>query len=97
MAKIALVVAFGAAEGRKDDLIAALKGHAQRTMDNEDGCIRFDVLIPRSGDADIMLYELYRDQAALDEHASSDRLAAFREETKDLVGTRHITITEVQN
>jgi len=97
MSEIALVVSFKATEGRKQELIEGLKGHAQRTLDNEEGCIRFDVLIPRSGNADIMLYELYRDQAALDEHASSDRLKAWREKSTPLVAERSITVTEVQN
>lgn len=97
MSKVALVVSFKATEGRKDELIEGLKGHAQRTMDNEEGCVRFDVLIPRGGDADVMLYELYRDQAALDEHASSDRLKAWRDQSAPLVAERTITITDVQN
>ena len=97
MSKVALVVTFKAAQGRKDELIEGLKGHARRTLDNEEGCIRFDVLSPRGGDADVMLYELYRDQTALDEHASSNRLKAWREESAPLVAERSITITEVQN
>jgi (4S)-4-hydroxy-5-phosphonooxypentane-2,3-dione isomerase len=97
MSKIALVVKFKAAEGRKQALIEGLKGHAQRSLDNEDGCVRFDVLIPRGGDADVMLYELYENQASFDLHSASDHIKMWREMSQDLVAERNITITEVQN
>jgi quinol monooxygenase YgiN len=97
MSNVALVVTFKATEGRKDDLIAGLMGHAKRTLDNEEGCLRFDVLLPRDGAGDVMLYELYRDQAALDEHASSDRLAKWREESAPLVAERQIVIVDLQD
>jgi len=97
MSKIALVVRFKAAAGRKQELIEGLKGHAQRSLDNEEGCIRFDVLVPRGGEADVMLYELYESQAAFDLHSSSDHIKMWREMSADLVAERNITIAEVQN
>lgn len=96
MSKIALVVSFKAAEGRKDELIEGLKGHAQRSLDNEEGCIRFDVLIPRSGEADVMLYELYESQAAFDLHSASDHIKMWRGMSEGMVAERSIVITEVQ-
>ena len=97
MSKIALVVKFKAAEGRKQELIDGLKGHAQRSLDNEEGCLRFDVLLPRGGDADVMLYELYEDQPAFDLHSASEHIKMWREMSQGLVADRNITITEVQN
>jgi quinol monooxygenase YgiN len=97
MSKIALVVRFKAAEGHKQELIEGLKGHAKRSLDNEEGCIRFDVLVPRSGDADVMLYELYADQAAFDLHSASEHIKLWRKLSEGMVAERHIAITEVQN
>ena len=97
MSKIALVVKFTAAEGRREELIEGLKGHAQRSLDNEEGCIRFDVLIPRNGEADVMLYELYASQEAFDLHSASDHIKMWRGMSEGMVAERNITITEVQN
>ena len=97
MSNVALVVAYQVAEGRKDDLVEAVKRHAEGTLADEEGCLRFDVLVPRDGAVEVMLYELYRDQAALDAHRSSDRLAKWREASAELVDGRQITVVDLQD
>ena len=96
MSQIALVVSLTAAAGRRDELIEGLKGHAQRSRDNEAGCIRFDVLIPRDGAADVMLYELYESQAAFDAHTASEHFKMWRGMSEGMVAERSVAITEVQ-
>ncbi len=97
MSGVALVVVYDVAEGCKDDLIAGVKRHAEGTLADEEGCVRFDVLVPRDGAVEVMLYELYRDQAALDEHRASDRLAKWREASAEWLNGRQITVVDLQD
>lgn len=97
MSQVALIVTYKAAPGRKDDLIAGVTRHARGTLEDDEGCVRFDVLEPRGGVGDVMLYELYRDQAALDAHTASERLKLWREESVPLVASREILTVDVRN
>ena len=64
--------------------------HAAGTLAEEAGCLAFDVYVNRKDPNRYALYERYADQAALDLHRFSARLAAHREETDPLIVERRI-------
>jgi autoinducer 2-degrading protein len=98
MARIAIVVHFRIKPGAWEKFDTLIRDHAARTLKEEPGCERFDVLQPLAaagGDADrsrVMLYEVYRDQAALDAHTRNPRLAVVREAYAALIDGRELTI-----
>ena len=76
-----------------------IREHARRALE-EPGCERFDVLQPlnRDGAPDetrVMLCEVYRDQAAVDEHGRNPRLAAVRDAYAPLTEDRRLILCAV--
>jgi autoinducer 2-degrading protein len=99
MARIAIVVEFRVKPGQHAAFDAIIREHAQKTLQEEPGCERFDVLQPvNKGAKDetrIMLVEVYRDQAAFEEHGSNPRLARVREAYSPLIDSRTLHICEM--
>ena len=97
MARVAIVVEFTLKAGQHAAFDRLIREHARRTLEEEPGCERFDVLQPlgRDGAPDetrLMLCEVYRDQAAVDEHGRNPRLAAVRDAYAPLIEDRRLTM-----
>ena len=75
---IVLVVDLHASAGHETDLLNAGIADANNTMQNEPGCIRFDVVQDSVDPAHLWFYEVYRDQAALDKHRNMPHFHAWR-------------------
>ena len=92
MAKLAIIGTIETAPGRTDEVLGALMAHRERCLRDEPGTLQFEVLKPRDSDNTILLYEVYRDDAAFKAHWEGSSSARTREETRDmivkLVGTR---------
>jgi quinol monooxygenase YgiN len=54
-----------------------VKLHAKTSLRNEEGCIRFDVNQSRDDPTLFLMYEMFRDRAALDIHGKAPHVAAF--------------------
>lgn len=93
MSKVVILAELTATEGNYEALLEKMLQHSAASRE-EPGCIRFDLLAPRKGENRLAVYEIYRDQAAFDAHAGSERFQAFREATADLVAGRRIDICE---
>jgi (4S)-4-hydroxy-5-phosphonooxypentane-2,3-dione isomerase len=106
MSKIALVVEFHLKPGRREDFLAHMREHAAATLANVEGCLQFDVLVPREIQFDVpvhqpdnsrvFLYEMYRDEEVLQTHLKSPRVAKTRAGYADMVESRKITRCAVQ-
>lgn len=64
------------AEGR-ERFLAAIEDDAICSERDEPGCLRFNVLQDESDPNRIYLYEIYRDQAALEAHRKTPHFARF--------------------
>ena len=94
MAKIALIVEFNVKSEHREAFIAHIREHAAGTLDEEEGCVQFDVLLPNENGR-VFLYEVYRDEAALKMHMGSERLATTRAGYEDWVEDRVIHVCTV--
>ena len=92
MSKIALVVEFEIKSGHLDDFLSIIREHAAGTLAEEEGCLQFDVLLPKEGGNRVLLYEAYRDDAALELHSNSARLAQTRSRYGDMIENRTINL-----
>ncbi len=90
MSRMALVVTFEIAPGRVPDFLELVRGHAKRCLEREEGCVHFDVMVPREGDNEVMLYEIYADDKALEAHRATRHLAMFRERAAEMIAGRHL-------
>ncbi len=96
MARIVLLVTLKAKTGMRDELLAQLKQHAQRTLARERGCMQFDIMLPLETENEVRLVEIYLSEEALEQHRGSTHLAQFREDTAELVTGREIVECELQ-
>ncbi len=100
MPQISIIVEYETHEGREPEFTALVKDHARRTLFEEEGCLRFEVLKPVDADGApipnrLMVSELYTDQAAVDLHANSPRLAAVRAAFGPMLKSRRLTLAQV--
>ena len=80
MPKLAIIATIEIVPGRMDEYLPLLMAHRARCLKDEPGTLQFEVFRPRDDDAKIMLYELYRDDAAFDAHWNGPSMARVREE-----------------
>ena len=69
------------------ELIAA---NARASLECERGCRRFDVLVDPDEPRRFVLYEIYDDDAAFDEHLRSSHYRGFAEATENEIEHRSI-------
>jgi quinol monooxygenase YgiN len=82
MPKLAIIGTIEVTPGRRDQLLPLLMAHRARCLKNETGItLRFEVLAPYEDDTKVLLYEVYRDDAAFELHRNGASIAQFREET----------------
>lgn len=92
MSKVAIAVEFHVKPEHREAFEKIIREHARLSRETEPGCIRFDVLIPKKDDGRVLLFELYADETAFQEHSSLPRLAETRERYKDMIVERRITV-----
>ena len=95
MSRICLVVDFAVKPGRKAEFLDIIRGHASKTLENEEGCMQFEVCDPVEGENRVFLYEMYADDAAFEVHKTSPTLARTRERYADIVESRDIHVCRV--
>jgi autoinducer 2-degrading protein len=98
--QMSVIVEYEIHDGREEDFTALMKDHARRTLYEEHGCRRFEVLEPVDETGTpipgrLMVSELYIDQSALTAHMESPRLAALRSNIGPLVKSRRLLVSRL--
>jgi len=83
-----LVVHLDITPEKFDEFIEISHAHGKRSVEIEEGCIRFQVMIPQEEPNKVILVEVYQDDEALDFHWNSDHMAAYLEKTGEMVTGR---------
>jgi len=65
MPKLALIATIDVVEGQRDRLLPLLRAHGARSLKDEPGTLQFEALVPREDDTKLLVYEVFRDDAAL--------------------------------
>ena len=95
-----VIVEFEIEEGRAAEFRALIIEHARRTLEEEQGCLRFEVLeiIDRDGSAapgHIMAHEVYASRLAFAQHEQNPRLERVRAAMAPLVKSRRLVLARV--
>jgi (4S)-4-hydroxy-5-phosphonooxypentane-2,3-dione isomerase len=91
MTAFAIIVDFCLAPGALAAFRRLLDENARISAEVEPGCRRFDVLEPQ-GQADrVLLYEIYADEAAFDDHMRSAHFIRFDSESAPFVIAKSVT------
>lgn len=99
MAEMTIIVEFETLEGAEPEFIRLISDHAQRTLHEEPGCLRFDVLKPLGEDGQplpnrVMVNELYADQSAVTAHNANPRMGPLRQSTGPLLKSRRLILAK---
>jgi autoinducer 2-degrading protein len=77
---LTIIVKFTVLPGKMDEFLAGIRIQSQSSLRDESGCLRFDVHRNRDNESEVLLYEIYRDQAAFEVgHRGAPHYAAWRE------------------
>lgn len=69
--------------GYAEQFIEAVLLDAQGSVNNEPGCLRFDVIRDEEDPNRIYLYEVYKDKDAFEYHKTTPHINKWRETVKD--------------
>ena len=72
-----IVVEFHVKEGARSEFRRLIDANAEASVRSEPGCLQFDVLEPEGEGDRVILYEIYCDRAAFDEHLRSEHFRTF--------------------
>ena len=70
-------------EGHKQEFIEAMLDDAKGSLNDEPGCLRFDVVQDATEPNRIWLYEVYVDEAAFEAHRQAPHFIKWRDTVKD--------------
>ncbi len=67
----------------REEFIEAMLLDAKGSVENEPGCVRFDVIQDEQDPNRIYLYEVYKDRDAFEAHLTMPHLIKWRETVRD--------------
>jgi (4S)-4-hydroxy-5-phosphonooxypentane-2,3-dione isomerase len=79
----AFMVTIKIKPGYHNAFMEALLSDARGSIHDEPGCLRFDVLQDARDPHTLYLYEVYRDEAAIEAHRQAPHFLTWRETVKD--------------
>jgi len=97
MDRYLLTVDFYLLPGALDPFLALIKDNARRSLAEEPGCQRFDVLVQKGVPDHILLYEIYQNRAAFDVHLKSRHFAEFNSASAPYVSDKKVVEYEYVN
>lgn len=97
MSHFAIIVDFALEEGSFERFHSCVLENAQKSLDLEAGCHRFDVLVPDGEQSRIVLYEIYEDAEAFAEHQRTPHFQQFDAEIQGLVRERSLSRFALSN
>lgn len=97
MTEMTIIVEFETLEGAEPEFTRIISDHARRTLAEEPGCLRFEVIKPVGKDGEslpnkVMVNELYADQAAVTAHNANPRMAPLGQTIAPLLKSRRLIL-----
>jgi quinol monooxygenase YgiN len=91
VADYAIIVDFKLVANTRRLFRSLVDANAQTSLASEPGCRRFDVLEPKGEEDRVVLYEIYRDRAAFEDHLKTPHFAAFDAAVAGLVAEKSVS------
>ena len=82
---LVVLVRFELEDGSRPAFMDLIEENAKASVSTEPGCRRFDILSPRDGSTDVILYEIYDDPAAFEAHKAMPHYLAFRKAAEPMI------------
>ena len=87
MSKVALAVTLTLEPGKRDQFLERVGRHKETCLQLEQGCLQFDILVPEE-ENEVLLYEVYADEAAVEAHLATSYMQEYLEETGPWIAER---------
>jgi autoinducer 2-degrading protein len=97
MAAVVLHVEITLKAGTRERFLARAQEHRKNVLEREPQCQRFDISSEEGNPETIRLYEVYDNEAAVEQHMGTGYMASYREDTGPFVEDRKITRAVLQN
>lgn len=99
MPEITIIVEFETLDGKEEEFTRVISDHARRTLHEEPGCRRFEVIKPTDDNFApkpnlVIVNELYADQAAVIAHRANPRMKPLGETIGPLLKSRRLIMAE---
>ncbi len=88
MANTSVVVHLEIVPEKFEEFVEIARSHGARSLELEEGCLRFDVMILQELDNQLILVEVYEDDAALEMHWNSAHMSAYLEKVQYMIAAR---------
>ena len=97
MPEITVIVEFEASENGSEALTALMLQHARLTLEEEAGCLRFEVIRPLDEQGEehpgkLIVNELYADDAAYEAHKANPRMPSVGAAAAPLLRSRRLIV-----
>lgn len=86
----AVLVEFTVKNEHAGAFLERVRQQARDSIQNEPGCHVFDVCVDPDARHDVILYEVYENAAAFDDHLNSDHFRAFDREVSDWIEAKRV-------
>jgi (4S)-4-hydroxy-5-phosphonooxypentane-2,3-dione isomerase len=91
MTSFGLIVEFEVQSAYVGEFRKLIAVNARRSLADEPGCHRFDVLVDPKDPTKFTLYEIYDDEAAFDAHRKTQHFEAFFAEATSMIVNQRAT------
>ena len=95
MTEVTIIVEFETVEGAEAEFTRVMLDHARRTVNEEPGCLRFEVIRPldengRPKPNALIVNELYADEAAVVAHRANPRMEPLGRTIASMLRSRRL-------
>lgn len=90
MGNFVLIVEFQIKPESVEQFLPLIAENARASVDEEPGCLQFDVMRAEEDPARILLYEVYADAAAFDAHRATPHIATFFAAAKGMIAQQTV-------
>lgn len=97
MKPIAIWVKFTLPEGTMDKFMEAAHHDAEHSMADEPGCQQFRILVPDDEPNTVYFFEVYDDEAALENHRKQPHYAVYSKVAEEIGVTRERVMLRLEN
>ena len=95
MSRVSLVPKFTIKPNQMDAFMTAVLRQRDNCLKLESGCEHFDVLRIEEAPNEVLLYEVYTDQAAINAHRETPHYAQFKSDISELVETLDLKVWDI--
>ena len=85
MSDLAIIATMVLTPGVRDKFVAHLTEHRRRCLAQEPGTFVFEILLPHDAPDTVMLYEIYKDEAAFEAHMTGASIEIMRQGTEGML------------